>query len=117
MIQRLALFCGPRIVGAGEQQLDGFVVKRLLLLWEHRNRVLVCGLGNWLNGVCPDLVVLHGTTNLMNIVPTRQNARVRSYQVIIDDHNLPSVADTSCPQKCIMNSLGGHTKTFGQFVV
>lgn len=85
---------GKRVVGTGVMQMDGFTVHRLPLLWEHRNRVIVRGVSKCLKRIRPDIVIMHGTTNLMNVMPLLRISEF-GYRVIADEHNLPSVADNS----------------------
>ncbi len=85
---------GDRIIGPQTEQVEGFTVHRLPTVIEHRTRVFVSGMGKLLDQIRPDVVILHGTTNLLNMVPILKKFQL-GYRLILDDHMLFKVWDSS----------------------
>lgn len=57
-------FLGPRICGAGVEQIDGVIVHRLKCLWEWKARPWLLGLERKLSELSPDVLFCHGSASL-----------------------------------------------------
>ena len=83
-----------RIVGTGEFKQDLFTIHRLPLYFEFRTRVLLNGFVRKLKNLNPDLIFLHGSTNLLNLFVIF-NKSFRNCKIVIDEHHMSIVASNS----------------------
>jgi glycosyltransferase involved in cell wall biosynthesis len=76
---------GPRIVGKGIYDCDGFRIKRHAIRFEFGTKTWLIGLESTLKDFSPDLVICHGVPTF-NAVRLAKQKNALGYKLIIDDH-------------------------------
>jgi glycosyltransferase involved in cell wall biosynthesis len=78
---------GPRIIGAGEEKIDGFKIIRLKTPFELGTRVWLCGLEKEIKRINPDIIISHGMHDF-NILRASLLKKKMKYKLYCDDHSL-----------------------------
>ena len=91
------------------EKIDGFIVHRLKIIFEIRGRVVLKGIYDLLNTIKPDFVLLHGTTNFLNISPFFYR-KIFKYKIIADDHQIPSMSPNNFISKTFFLIWGIYIK-------
>ena len=96
---RFAPFIGfeslkDRMVGTGVYDLDGFKVHRMPILFEKRGRLIIKKLLSKIYQINPDLLILHGTTNFLNLLIFINQKKIKA-KIIIDEHHLSIIENKS----------------------
>ncbi len=76
-----------RIVGCGEQTLDGFKIHRISIYFESRGRIMLKGLMKKIISLNPDLIILHGSTNFVNPIVLLNRKKLNA-KIVIDEHHM-----------------------------
>ncbi|MDE0839559.1 MAG: glycosyltransferase family 4 protein [Kiritimatiellae bacterium] len=76
---------GPRIIGKGISECDGFKIKRHAIRFEFGTKTWMLGLETTVRGFSPDLVICHGVPTF-NAVRLARLKQTLGFKLVIDDH-------------------------------
>ena len=94
-----------RIVGCGEQTLDGFKIHRISIYFESRGRIMLKGLMKKIISLNPDLIILHGSTNFVNPI-VLLNSKKLNAKIVIDEHHMTIIENKSLFAKLFYSIWG-----------
>jgi len=85
----MAVLIGSRVKGAGFFNESGIQVWRLKTRIELPNIIWVAGLEGKIRELKPDLVIMHGVTNLTAVRIARMKKKTGGFKLVFDDHAIP----------------------------
>lgn len=94
-----------RIVGCGEQTLDGFKIHRISIYFESRGRIMLKGLMKKIISLNPDLIILHGSTNFVNPIVLLNRKKLNA-KIVIDEHHMTIIENKSLFAKLFYSIWG-----------